>query len=217
MNILLIEDNENIIKGLEYSFSKENIFVNSCTNIRDAEEYLKSEKPDAIILDISLPDGNGIDFFKSCIIDTGIPTLVLTASDSEEGIVEALNSGCEDYMTKPFSTKELIARINRITNRVKKNSVVVSGNVEFEMDAMRVKKNGEVVNVTGLELKILELLFVNINKVVKRDTILEHIWEWTGNDVDDHTLTVYLKRIREKIGDDIITTVKKVGYRIDEK
>ncbi len=120
-------------------------------------------------------------------------------------------------MTKPFGTKELIARINRIKNRARKNSVVTSGNVEFEMDAMRVKKNGEVVNVTGLELKILELLFVNINKVVKRDTILERIWEWTGNDVDDHTLTVYLKRIREKIGDDVITTVKKVGYRIDGK
>lgn len=217
MNILLIEDNENIIKGLEYSFSKENILIKSCMNIRDAEEYLNHEKPDAIILDISLPDGNGIDFFKRKIIDTGIPTLVLTASDSEEEIVEALNSGCEDYMTKPFSTKELIARINRIKTRARKNSVVTSGDVEFEMEAMQVKKNGEVVNVTGLELKILELLFVNINRVVKRDTILEHIWEWTGNDVDDHTLTVYLKRIREKIGDDIITTVKKVGYRIDGK
>jgi len=217
MNILLIEDNENIIKGLEYSFSKENIPIKSCTNIKDAEEYLNRERPDAIILDISLPDGNGIDFFKRKIIDTGIPTLVLTASDSEEEIVEALNSGCEDYMTKPFSTKELIARINRITNRVRKNAVVVSGDIEFDLEAMQVKKNGIVVNVTGLELKILELLFMNINRVVKRDTILEHIWEWTGNDVDDHTLTVYLKRIREKIGDDIITTVKKVGYRIDGK
>ncbi len=217
MNVLLIEDNENIVKGLEYSFSKEDILVNSCTSLKDAEEYLRINKPDAIILDISLPDGNGIDFFKSRIKNMGIPTLVLTANDSEEGIVEALNSGCEDYMTKPFGTKELIARINRIKNRARKNSVVTSGNVEFEMDAMRVKKNGEVVNVTGLELKILELLFVNINKVVKRDTILERIWEWTGNDVDDHTLTVYLKRIREKIGDDVITTVKKVGYRIDGK
>lgn len=213
--VLLIEDNENIIKGLEYSIEKEGYEFLACTTIKETKEYLASSTPDIAILDISLPDGNGKDLFVNCIKPKNIPTIVLTAYNEEDGVVDCLDLGCEDYMTKPFSTKELLARIKRILARNKNSSIVKSSRIEFDLDKMTVKKDGDLVNTTSLELKILYLLFSNINKVVRRGTILDKIWEWTGNDVDDHTLTVYLNRIRTKIGDDCIKTVKGVGYRID--
>lgn len=144
-----------------------------------------------------------------------IPTIFLTAEDDEETVVKGLNLGADDYITKPFSTKELMARVNRVLLRNKKDTIVRVGEVSFDLDKMIVTKNEEPVNLTSLELKLLHLLFLNVNKVVSRNAILDKIWEWTGNDVDDHTVTVYLKRIREKIGNDVIITVKGIGYRID--
>lgn len=141
----------------------------------------------------------------------------MTAQDDEETIVEALNMGADDYITKPFGAKELLARINKIILRNKKNSIVSVKKIKFDMDKMLVYKDDKPLELTSLELKILHLLFFNLNKVVKREDIIEKIWEWTGNDVNDNTVTVYLKRIREKIDTDIITTVKGIGYRIDEE
>ena len=120
-------------------------------------------------------------------------------------------------MTKPFSTRELLARVNKIILRNKKSSVIKVKDISFDLDKMVVSKNNIKVELSSLELKILHLLFINIGSVVSRNTILEKIWEWTGNDVDDNTITVYLKRIREKLGTDIIITIKGIGYRIDEK
>lgn len=217
MNILLIEDNEVIIKGLEYSFSMNNYNLVSKTNVRDSINYLNDNQPDIIILDVSLPDGNGFDLFKNTIKDKKIPTIFLTALDDENDVVEGLNLGADDYMTKPFSTKELLVRINKIILRNKKSSLIKVKDIKFDLDKMIVYKNDLELDVSSLELKILHLLFININKVVRRNTILDKIWEWTGNDVDDHTVTVYLKRIRQKLGIDIITTVKGIGYRIDEE
>ena len=143
----------------------------------------------------------------------GIPVIFLTARDSEEDIVNALDMGASDYLTKPFRTGELIARINKILN---KKTISVS-DITFDLNRMCVYKNNEMIGLTTLEVKILGLLFNNINKVVTRDKIIESIWEWTGNDVNDNTVTVYMKRIREKIDSDIIITLKGIGYRIDEK
>ena len=120
-------------------------------------------------------------------------------------------------MTKPFSTKELLVRVNKIILRNNKISVINVKDISFDLNKMIVNKNGKELELTSLELKILHLLFINIGKVVTRDTILDKIWEWTGNCVDDHTITVYLKRIREKLDTDIIITIKGIGYRIDEK
>ena len=218
MNILLIEDSSDIIKGLKYSIEKNNDTLNYTTTVKDSIEYINNHNNiDFIILDITLPDGNGFDLFEKHIKDTNIPTIFLTAKDSEDDIVKGLNNGAEDYITKPFSTKELLARINKITLRSKKQSIITKKDIKFDMDKMVVFKNEKPVELTSLELKLLNLLFININKVVNRATILDKIWEWTGNDVDDHTVTVYFKRIREKLGTDIISTVKGIGYRIDEE
>lgn len=213
MKILLVEDNLNIRESLEYSFKVKNINLISKSNIKDTLFFLEDNKVDLIILDVTLPDGNGFDLYKNYIKDMEIPVIFLTARDSEEDIVNALDMGASDYLTKPFRTGELIARINKILN---KKTISVK-NITYDLNKMSVYKDNKIINLTTLELKILGLLFTNINKVVTRDKIIDSIWEWTGNDVNDNTVTVYMKRIREKLDSDIIITLKGMGYRIDEK
>ena len=218
MNILLVEDNQAIIKGLKYSFVKNNYNLVSLSSVSSLSEYLKSNSDiDLVILDVMLPDGDGFKLFEEVIKTLGIPTIFLTAKDEEDDIVHGLNIGAEDYVVKPFSTKELLAGVNRILLRKENRSVITVGSIKFDMDKMIVYRDMEKIDLTSLELKILNLLFLDISKVVSRMTILDKIWEWTGNDVDDHTVTVYLKRIREKLGVDIITTIKGIGYRIDDE
>ena len=218
MNILLIEDTESIIKGLTYSFEKNNYNLTVKTTIKDSKEYLINNSDiDLIILDITLPDGNGFELFENTIKDLKIPTIFLTAKDEEDDIVKGLNVGAEDYITKPFSTKELMARVNKILLRSKKKSIIKIKDISFDMDKLVLTKDTTPIELTALELKLVNLLFNNLNKVVSRNVILDKIWDWTGNYVDDHTVTVYFKRIREKIGTDIITTIKGMGYRIDEE
>ena len=218
MNILLVEDTESIIKGLTYSFKKDNHNLTVKTTIKDSKEYLlNNSNIDLIILDITLPDGNGFNLFENTIKDLKIPAIFLTAKDEEDDIVKGLNIGAEDYITKPFSTKELMARVNRILLRTKKKSIIKIKDISFDMDKLVLMKDTTPIELTALELKLVNLLFNNLNKVVSRNVILDKIWDWTGNFVDDHTVTVYFKRIREKIGTDIITTIKGMGYRIDEE
>lgn len=218
LKILLVEDNESIAKGLSYSFEKNNYEFTYRTTVKETEAYLpKNADIDLIILDIALPDGNGFDLYKNEIKPREIPTIFLTARDDEDDIVRGLDAGAEDYVTKPFSTKELMARVNKILLRTKKQRVITIGDIAFDTDRLVLHNGENRIDLTPLELKIVNLLFSNLNKVVTRNTMLDKIWEWTGNDVDDHTVTVYLNRIREKIGSDIIVTVKGMGYRIDEK
>ena len=218
LKILLVEDNESIAKGLSYSFEKNNYEFTYRTTVKETEAYLpKNADVDLIILDIALPDGNGFDLYKNEIKPREIPTIFLTARDDEDDIVRGLDAGAEDYVTKPFSTKELMARVNKILLRTKKQRVITIGDIAFDTDRLVLHNGENRIDLTPLELKIVNLLFSNLNKVVTRNTMLDKIWEWTGNDVDDHTVTVYLNRIREKIGSDFIVTVRGMGYRIDEK
>ena len=215
MKILLVEDNETLAKGLVYSLEQNKYNVIHTLNIKDTINYLIDEKPDLIILDISLPDGNGFDLYNREISKRKIATIFLTAKDDEADIVKGLELGADDYITKPFSTRELIARINRIILKENQNLIIKIKDIEFDIDKMVVLKNSKEVSLTSLELKILNLLFTNLNKVVKREDIIEKVWEWTGNDINDNTVTVYLKRIREKLDSDIIKTIKGIGYRVD--
>ena len=215
MKILLVEDNELLAKGLVYSLEQNKYNVIHTLNIKDTINYLIDEKPDLIILDISLPDGNGFDLYNREISKRKIATIFLTAKDDEDDIVKGLELGADDYITKPFSTRELIARINRIILKENQKLIIKIKDIEFDIDKMVVLKNSKEVSLTSLELKILNLLFTNLNKVVKREDIIEKVWEWTGNDINDNTVTVYLKRIREKLDSDIIKTIKGIGYRVD--
>lgn len=217
MNVLLIEDNESIVVGLKYSLEQEKYNVICCTNVRDTIKLLEENKQvDIAIIDISLPDGNGFDLYQDFIKEKNIPSIFLTARDSESDIIKDLELGVEDYMTKPFSVRELLVRLKRNIMKYKNQSIITVEDVSFDFDKMEVSKDGKVIPLTRLELKILHLLFSNLGKVVRRDYIIEKIWEWTSNDVNDNTVTVYMKRIREKIGVDIIITMKGIGYRIDD-
>lgn len=217
MNILLIEDNENISDGLKYSLEKEKYHVMVCVSIEDTIKYLeKNNSIDFAVIDVSLPDGNGFDLYQKYIKDKNIPSIFLTARDSEDDIVKGLELGAEDYMTKPFSTRELLARIKRNIMKKQNNTIITIQDISFDLDKMQVSKNNKVIPLTRLEIKILYLLFTNLGRVVRRDYMIEKIWEWTGNDVNDNTVIVYLKRIREKLQTDIIITIKGIGYRIDD-
>ena len=217
MQILLVEDNEILAKGLKYSLEQKKYKIIHAKNVKETLEFIKKEKIDFIILDIALPDGNGFDLYKKYIKNRKITTIFLTAKDDEDDIVKGLELGAEDYITKPFGVKELLARINRIVLRQQKNTIIKVENISFDMDKMEVYRENKKIDFTGLELKILNLLFLNINKVVTRNNIIDKIWEWTGNDVNDNTVTVYLKRIREKLKTNIIITIKGIGYRIDKE
>lgn len=213
MKILLVEDNKSISDNLKYTFNMNNIDLDVTNNIKSTKDYLEYNKPSLIILDVTLPDGNGFDLYKSELSKMNIPVIFLTACDTEENIVEVLNMGASDYITKPFRPLELIAKINKILHK----KTIKIKDITIDMNKMIVTKNNEIINLTTLEYKILNLLIENINKVVTRDRIIDSIWEWTGNDVNVNTITVYMKRIREKLNSDIIVTIKGIGYRIDEE
>ena len=217
MNILLIEDNENISNGLIYSLEKEKYHILVCNNVADTIKCLEENKLiDFSIIDVSLPDGNGFDLYQKYIKDKNIPSIFLTARDSEDDIIKGLELGAEDYMTKPFSPRELLARIKRNIMKKQNNTIITIQDISFDLDKMEVTKKHQVISLTRLEIKILYLLFTNLGRVVRRDYIIEKIWEWTGNDINDNTVTVYMKRIREKLKTDIIITIKGIGYRIDD-
>ena len=213
-SILLIEDNDYIIKGIKYLLEANNFKVTVAKNLQEASKLIEN-KYDLIILDLMLPDGDGLKFYQENLKNKA--TLVLTAKDDEDIISNSLDSGIEDYIIKPFRSKELLARINKILRRNKDNEIITVDNVSVDTEAGRVFVNNEEINLTSLEYRILLLLFQNLNRIVTREILIDRIWDISGKFVEDNTLTVYIKRIREKLGnDDIIKTIKGIGYRVDK-
>lgn len=213
-SILLIEDNEYIIKGIKYLLEANNFKVTVASTLNGAKTLIEN-KYDLIILDLMLPDGDGLDFYEEYLKNKA--TLVLTAKDDEDIISSSLDSGIEDYIIKPFRSKELLARINKILKRNKDNEIITVGNVSMDTEAGRVFVDNNEIILTSLEYRILLLLFQNLNRIVTRDILIDRIWDISGKYVEDNTLTVYIKRIREKLGnDDIIKTIKGIGYRVDK-
>ena len=216
--LLLVEDNESILKGLTYSLEQEKFEVDVSKNVHNAKKNLDSNEYDLIILDIMLPDGNGFELCKYIKEQKDTPIIILTAKDEEQDVVQGFNLGADDYVIKPFRTRELISRINNILRRYNKEaSKLQTGNIVIDVDDSRVYINNEEVVFTALEYRILLLLFYNMGKTVTRDNILDKIWDIAGNYVNDNTLTVYIKRIRAKLGEnDVIKTIKGIGYRVDK-
>ena len=213
MKILLIEDNLSIQKGLLYSLKQNQYEVLISSSCKEALNLLKENEFSLIILDVSLPDGNGFDLYKLIKEEYEIPTIFLTARDLEEDIVKGFSLGAEDYITKPFLMGELLARIKRIFNRSIKNNIIEVQDIKIDTDKMTVYKNNKEVILTTLEYNILLLLFTNLNRVITRDIIIDKIFLLTGNDVYDNTVTVYIKRIREKLNTDIIKT-NNIGLKM---
>lgn len=223
--ILIIEDDDAIGTGLKYYLEGEDFTVILAPTGSTALETIQKEKDiNLILLDINLPDVSGFDLFQKIKSIINIPIIFLTANDLEVSIVRGLDMGADDYITKPFKARELTSRINAVLRRnsnqsQKKSNIINLGNVSIDIREAKVTKNNEVAFLTALEYKILLLLVLNPNIVFTREKILANIWDVSEEYVNDNTLTVYIKRIREKIEDDptnpqIIQTVRGIGYKI---
>ena len=223
--ILLVEDNDTIVMGLKKKKKKEGFQFSSVKTIQETVEIMGKENIDLILLDINLPDGNGFDICSKLKEKEDVPIIFLTARDDEKDIVKGLDIGADDYITKPFRNRELISRINNVLRRYGKSDTNVKENViklndiEINKDSAKVMKDGKEIVFTSLEYKILVMMFSNPNVLITREQILDKIWDIAGNFVNDNTLTVYIKRIREKLDDKegkIIKTVRGLGYIIEE-
>lgn len=216
-SILLVEDNESIILGLEYLL-KEEFQYSIAKNKQETLKLLDTQNFDVVLLDVSLPDGNGFELCKYIKEKKKIAVIFLTARDEEKDVVLGFDLGADDYIIKPFRNRELISRIKNVLRRNGNiDSYLISKNIKIDITQGKVYKDNEELKLTKLEYKILVNLFSNKNRLITREEILNDIWDIAGNFVNDNTLTVYIKRIREKIDDKegkIIETVRGLGYRI---
>ncbi len=215
--IMIVEDDDVIREGLKYYLESSNYSVLDYSKGLDSLNNLKNV--DLALLDINLPDINGYELFKKIKSIKDIPIIFLTANSEELSIVRGLDMGADDYITKPFKAKELVSRINNVLRRVNKTNIIKIKNIKIDLENGKVLKDDKDVNLTSLEYKILLILINNPNRIFTREEILTNIWDSNGIFVNDNTLTVYIKRIREKLGDnndEIITTVRGIGYKIGD-
>ena len=220
MNILLVEDDAPLAMGIEYALKKQGFSVSIAKSVSEAN-VLFNNKVDLILLDVTLPDGNGYDFCKEARLTSAVPIIFMTALDDEPNVVFGLDIGGDDYITKPVRTSELVSRINALMRRQKSYSksdntrYLSSGNIAVEPLKCKVSVNREEVYLTAVEYKLLLVLLENKGKVLSRNVIIEKLWDIDGNFVDYNTLNVYIKRLREKIefgAEKHIETVRGMGY-----
>lgn len=228
IKILFVEDDLPLALGIEYTLKQEGFYVVHAKNLEEARANYKSLDFNIILLDVMLPDGSGYDFCREVRKENEIPIIFMTACDEEVNIVLGLDMGGDDYVTKPIRVKELISRINAvlrrkgIRNTKSSEEIIRSGNILIEPLKYKVYKNGANIDLTAIEYKLLLILIKNKGNAIERVTLLEKLWDVDGNFVDGNSLTVYIKRLREKIEDDIknpqyIETVRGIGYRWAER
>ena len=223
-NILMVEDNSTIAFAVKYAVEQEGFNLDIAENLENGRKIVNSKEYDLILLDVMLPDGNGYEFLKQLREhDEDTPVIFLTACDEEVNIVMGLDIGADDYITKPFRVRELISRINAILRRKGKSQdnnkkILKFKNISIHTLEARVFKNNEEIFLTSAEYKLLLILIQNKNMVLSRAQILEKLWDVTYDFINDNTLSVYIKRLREKIEDDsskpqYILTVRGLGYK----
>ena len=228
MNILLVEDDITLAMGIEYSLKNEGFNVYTVGKIKDAKEKISNSHIDIILLDVNLPDGNGYELCKEVRVDSEVPIIFLTACDEEVNIVMGLDLGADDYITKPVRVRELVARINAVARRKgvvskdKEDNKIIVRDIKVLPLKYEVYKGDEKLQLTSVEYKLLLLLIENSGNVLTRKTLLEKLWDIEGDFIEESTLTVYIKRLREKLKEDkinpYIETVRGIGYKwIGEK
>ena len=219
--ILLVEDDKSIVTNLTEYLTKEGYTVKSASGQKDALQLVEREKFDLVLLDIALSDGNGFAVCKAIKSDHHIPVIFLTASGDEYSTVTGFELGADDYIAKPFRPRELVTRIKNILRLTRgTNSVIRIGNILVDMDKGIVSKNGNDLHLSALEYRLLLVFLGNRGIVLSRTQLLDAIWDIAGDFVNDNTLTVYIKRLREKLEEDpqnpeIIKTVRGLGYKVD--
>lgn len=218
MKIILLEDDLQLQESLQLALNIKNHDVTCIESVKQTKSLCYKDY-DLAILDIQLPDGNGIDVCRHIKKCDDIPVIFLTANDQEESIIAGLNAGGDDYITKPFSLNVLYARINAVTRRI--NKVMTIGDLKIDMKNYQVFKNDKPINLTAIEYEIIFAFMKNKGQILTRNQLLDRIQEVTGNVVENNTLTVHMKRIRDKLGifDDhyYIETVRGIGYRFYER
>lgn len=221
--ILLVEDDETLLMGIEYSLKNEGYKVESATTVASAKQVINQREYDLIILDIGLPDGNGFDLCNHIRKDKITPIIFLTAQDEEVNVVMGLEMGADDYITKPFRIKELISRIKAVMRRADPAPVgktLGSKEIKVNLVEAKVYVKGDLVQLTPSEHKLLLILMDHPHQALSRMQILESLWDVEGEFVDDNSLSVYIRRLRQKIEEDsskplYIKTVRGIGYRWD--
>ena len=218
--LLLVEDDPTLIRMLTSFLTTENFQITSVTGQKAAVASMETDRPDLALVDISLAEGNGFavcDYAKQM----NIPVIFLTASSDEFSVVTGLDMGADDYISKPFRPRELVSRIRSVLRRTgKRQSVLSMGDITVDTDKGIVSRNGKEIYLSALEYKLLLVFLNNRGQVLTRDKLLEEIWDSAGDYVGDNTLTVYIKRLREKIEQDpqnpvFIKTVRGLGYRLE--
>ena len=221
IRILLVEDDPGIISSLMAFLQQEGFFVQSAPGQQAALALLAQNSYDLVLLDISLADGNGFAVCSAIKQNYGTPVIFLTASGDEYSVVTGLDLGADDYINKPFRPRELVSRIRSVLRRSSRGSAVMElGPLRVDPEKGTVTKDGQELFLSALEYRLL-LVFLNHRGVVlSRTQLLEEIWDIAGEFVNDNTLTVYIKRLRDKLEEDpqnpvLIRTVRGVGYRVD--
>ncbi|MFB6365181.1 response regulator transcription factor [Paenibacillus elgii] len=227
MNILLVEDDKTIASGLEYSLQQDQFSTVLCHDVASAKKVI-AEQLDQFALclfDLTLPDGSGYELCKMVKEQSDIPVIFLTAVDDEVNVVMGLDMGADDYITKPFRIRELLSRIKSVLRRYQKQP---QAKAIIEVDAIQINtlegkvyKHGDEIPLTALEYRLLLIFANHIGQILSRNQLLEQIWDVAGDFVNDNTLTVYIKRLREKLEDDpkdptFIKTVRGLGYKVGE-
>ena len=225
--ILLLEDDVSLIDGLVYSLERNGFSLDVARTVKDAENYLLKHEYDLLLLDVTLPDGTGFEVCEQVRkIGSDVPIIFLTAADEEINVIRGLDSGGDDYITKPFKLGELCSRIKALLRRAgiktkKDTSVLHAGDITIDLLSSRVLFKNKTLDLTAAEYRLLCLLIRNVNMVVTRNMILDELWDGSGNFVDDNTLSVYIRRLREKVETDPshpehLMTVRGFGYRWNE-
>ena len=219
--ILLVEDDKNIVSNLTEFLNSEGYIVSNVSGQTAAMDFLAEENVDMVLLDVSLAEGNGFATCKAIKADYDVPVIFLTASGDEFSTVTGFDLGADDYIPKPFRPRELVSRIKNILRRTSKTGKTVKlGDVVVDTEKGIALKNNQELFLSALEYRLLLFFINNRGMLLTRNQLLEAIWDVAGDYVNDNTLTVYIKRLREKIEDDptnpkIIITVRGSGYKVE--
>ena len=220
MRILLVEDDPAIVRTLSAFLESEGFSVVSKSSEKPAVSAIEAAPYDLALLDVSLARGSGFPVCEAAKAK-GIPVIFLTASGDENSVVKGLDMGADDYITKPFRPRELVSRIKSVLRRSGRETVLTLGNsVTVDPEKGLVLRDGEELRLSALEYRLLMAFVNHRGRLLTREKLLEDIWDIAGDYVNDNTLTVYIKRLREKLGDEggeqqIIKTVRGLGYRMD--
>ena len=225
MKLLIIEDDTGLNRGISFAMEQEGYEVVSARTLREGETLFGKEKPDAIILDLNLPYGDGLDFCKKVRQRSGAAgetaILMLTARDLETDEIMGLTNGADDYITKPFSVSVLKIRLQNILRRKadspEEEYKITSGDVTLDLRTFRVFCQGEELDLSMTEFRLLQFFMENKNHALLKEQILQRVWDVDGNYVEANTLSVNISRLRRKLGSDHIRTIQGIGYLWEEK